>query len=82
MKKIICRVIERLFPEQVAKIRETNRARRAAIQVLLNVSGGLRRSGCTTSETNRALRSALSAYELGDYEHVHERAERAAIANG
>lgn len=82
MKRIICRIIERVFPDQVKRIRETNRARRRAIQMLLDASRFLRGSGCDTNETNRALRGALNAYELGEYERVGERANRAMLANG
>lgn len=70
MKKIICRIIERVFPEQVKRIKETNRARRTAIQAMLDASHELREKGCGTNRINYKLDWALDAYEHGRYGEV------------
>ena len=82
MKRIICRIIELVFPNETAKIIARRTAKRTAMQRLLDASRHLRVSGLDTNETNRALRGALRAYELCDYEHVGERIGRAILANG
>lgn len=73
MKKIICKVIERLFPGEVKRIKETNRARRTAIQAMLDANRELRAVGKSVNETNRAMRTALNWYNERDYERCLKR---------
>jgi len=74
MKRIICRIIERVFPHEVKRIKETNRARRDAIQKLLDADLTMRAqfkhravNGDETSIINNRLNDALRAYERGQY---------------
>ena len=73
MKKIICKVIERVFPEQVKRIKETNRARRTAIQAMLDANRLVREAGNSVSETNRIMRTALNWYNVHDYDRCLKR---------
>lgn len=70
MKKIICKVIERLFPGEVKRIKETNRARRAAIQALLDANRVFRLYGTSPERINATLGESLKMYCRGDYKNA------------
>lgn len=70
MKKILCRVIERVFPEQVARIKETNRAKRTAIQAMLDSNNKLRANGCSVSCINDKLHVAVWMYDRGRFDQA------------
>lgn len=74
MKRIICKFIEFMFPEETALRKEQRaldaRERRAAMQTLLDASRKLRDVGFSTNGINERLRPLLSGYEQGEYERV------------
>ena len=67
MKRIICKVIERAFPAEIKRMNETNRAKRDAIQAMLNACRQLRDEGKTREQINSDMRTALRRYDAGKF---------------
>lgn len=70
MKKIICKILEIVFPVETARVRAERIAKRDALQWLLNASHELRANGYETNRINARMNCALRLYERGRYEHV------------
>ena len=74
MKRIICKAIEFMFPEETALRKEQRaldeRERCDAMQTLLDASRKLRDMGFSTNGINQRLKPMLSGYERGEYERV------------
>lgn len=69
MRKIIARIIEKLFQNEVAKIKAERKAQREAMQDLLNVSRKMREvHGFSVESINDRLRPALLEYKRGRYD--------------
>ena len=79
MKKIICKILEVMFPTATNRIKaeraETNRAKRAAIQALLDATNELRRKGVDVNRINDRMDGALDAYLSGDFSRAVSWAE-------
>ena len=69
MKKIICKIIERVFRNETNRIK----AERTAMQRMLDADRELRANGYETNRINAELHLAMSAYKHGKYERVAER---------
>lgn len=74
MKKIICKVLEFLFPLQCAKVMRMRIDRTNAMNRMLRVSAELREQGRAADEIDNELYDALRAYESGLYKTCHCRA--------
>lgn len=66
--KILVGIIEMMFPKKVAEIRETNRARRAAMQLMLDTNREMRASGHKADYINNHLYDAMYYYKRGNYQ--------------
>lgn len=66
-RTILARVIERMFPERVARYKQMRREQRTAMQAMLDESKRMRESGCNTERINNRLFSAMYFYKRGDY---------------
>ena len=73
MKKIFCKVLERMFPSETNRVKANRVAKRTAMQRMLDADRELRANGFGTNRINDELRLALSAYKCGKYECVSER---------
>lgn len=73
MKKIICKILEIVFPGETKRIKAERTEKRTAMQRLLDANRELRANGFGTNRINDELRLALSAYKCGKYERVSER---------
>lgn len=73
MRKIICRIIEGLFPNKVAELKAERKAQREAMQDLLNVSRKMREEhGFSVESINDRLRPALLEYKRGRYDSARD----------
>ena len=74
MKKILCKVIELVFPEHVKRIKaeqaERRAAKRSAMQQMLDADLTMRANGCTTDWINEKLHNAVRMYDRKLYQHV------------
>ena len=73
MKKIICKIIERVFRNETNRIKAERTAKRTAMQRMLDADRELRANGYETNRINAELHLAMSAYKHGKYERVAER---------
>ena len=70
MKRIICRIIELVFPGETNRVKAERRAKRTAMQQMLDADHALRANGYGTNRINEKLRGAVRMYERGSYKHV------------
>lgn len=67
MRKIICKVLEFVFPAMCEKVIRMRLDRANAMNAMLRVSSELREKGCRSDEIDNELYGALRAYENGLY---------------
>lgn len=72
MKKIICKILEHVFPGETNRIKAERRAKRDAMQELLDVSRKMRERGFCTNTINDRLDPALKCYKRGRYERAKD----------
>lgn len=70
MKKILCRVIERVFPCETNRIKAGRLEKRTAMQQMLDADCAMRANGCKTERINEKLRAAVRLYDRGHYSQV------------
>lgn len=73
MKKIVCKILEMIFPSETNRVKANRIAKRTAMQQMLDADHALRANGFETNRINAELRLALSAYKCEKYERVSER---------
>lgn len=73
-RKVLARIIERMFPEAIKRHKMENewrmaqeRAKRTAIQAMLDADHGLRAKGCTVEHINARLSGSMNMYKLRQY---------------
>lgn len=72
MKKIICKILEIVFPGETNRIKTERRAKHDAMQELLDVNRKMRERGFCRESINDRLDPALNCYKRGRYERAKE----------